>query len=385
MEEFVYVQGQGSYKIIEVDVGRRDPWRVAIPWTGAISNPQLLTDAELRQDYVIGPAATESFDAQTESERIKNELLSINYYGSDALDDKGMQDVISQVLQNPDAYESSDGQPNALLDSMVQQTAWFQNVTALQDEWRDPSMSAAERGQRVSDAARSLLTLYRQYTGIDIDTSELDVNNDGIITQSELAASPDVPAGFDKWAMNVASGANSQMAAIESLILPSARKDASSPFMRSLEQLEREAGAPAVSRATKRGEARSLRERYGLDTSKENLLKMGDGLYMNTTSLEDLEQQAQLEAESLYPHMPRGTDYSTYSSPYATSLMNILELPQPAYNDPMMRRFLGGAEPPTLAAWEDMLRSDGRYEETDGYRRDLFSSLSSVGQTLGFN
>jgi hypothetical protein len=112
---------------------------------------------------------------------------------------------------------------------------------------------------------------------------------------------------------------------------------------------------------------------------------MGDDLYMNATSLEDLEQQAQLEAESLYPHMPRGTDYSTYSTPYATSLMNILELPQPAYNDPMMRRFLGGAEAPTLAAWEDMLRSDGRYEETDGYRRDLFSSLGSVGQTLGFN
>ena len=388
MDEYVYVQGQGSYRIIEVDVGRSEPWKVALrgpDGSGGRTISQVLTPEQFSEDYVLGPELQASEDADLEADRIKNELMLANYYGSDALDDKGMQDVISQMLRNPDAYESDDGKPNALLEGLVQQTQWFQNVTKAQDDWRDPSMRFAEKRQRISDAARSLLTLWRQYTGIDIDTAELDLDNDGIITQEELKASANVPEGFEEWALKVASGVNSSLAAIESLILPEARKYATSPFMRSLEQLERDAGAPAVSRATNRGEARSLRERYGLDTSKENLLKMGEDLYMNATSLEDLEQQAQTEAESLYPHMPKGTDFTTYSTPYATSFMNILELPQPAYNDPMMRRFLGGAELPTLGAWEDELRSDGRYEETDGYRQSLFSSLGGVGQTLGFN
>ena len=274
MEEYIYVTGRGAFKVVDVDIGRGKVGKLAIPSTGGITvrPDQFISEEELQRDYFID-GKDDLNDSDAAAKRFTQELYASGYYGSNALDDQGVRDVISQVLQNPDAYQSTDGQPNALLDAMLQQTAWFQNVTALQDEWRDPSMRAAERQQRVSDAARSLLTLYRQYTGIDIDTSQLDVDNDGIITQSELAASPDVPAGFDTWAMNVASGANSQMAAIESLILPSARKDATSPFMRSLEQLEREAGAPAVSRATKRGEARSLRERYGLDTSKENLLK----------------------------------------------------------------------------------------------------------------
>jgi hypothetical protein len=385
MSEYLFVEGKGNYRVIEVDVGRSEPWKVAVPWAGGMTSPKVISPEVFKRDYIEEAPAGPDFDEDIASARLEAELKARGWYGSDALDDLPMREVISLQMRDPDKYQNEDGTANALLQSLVQQTTWFQNVTKAQDDWRDPSMRAAERQQRISDAARSLLTLWRQYTGIDIDTAELDLDNDGIITQEELKASVNVPEGFEEWALKVASGVNSSLAAIESLILPEARKYATSPFMRSLEQLEREAGAPAVSRATKRGEARSLRERYGLDTSKENLLKMGEDLYMNATSLEDLEQQAQTEAESLYPHMPKGTDFTTYSSPYATSFMKILELPQPAYNDPMMRRFLGGAELPTLGAWEDELRGDGRYEETDGYRRSLFSSLGGVGQTLGFN
>ncbi len=383
MERFIYVPGRGAFKVVDVDVGRRDSGKLAIPHSGGISNPTVVTAEEFQRDYFIEPS--ENRDPEEAAEQLKNELLIQGYYGTGALDDPAMRGIINQVIASPDDYMTEDGQPNALLDSLMQQTQWYRGVTQLQDEWRDPSMRPAERSQRISDAARSLLTLYRQYAGVDINTDELDTNKDGIITQQELQASPNVPEGFDDWAFRVASGANSQMAAIESLILPKARENGTSPFMRSLEQLEREAGAPAVSRATRRGEARALRERYGLDTSKLDLEKMGDDLYMNETSLEDLEEAAKLEAKVLYPHMPDGVDYETYSNPFVTSYMNILELPRPGYNDPLLRKFLGGAEPPNLGTWEDTLRNDGRYEETDGYRRSLFSSMGSLGQTLGFN
>ena len=383
MEDFIHVPGRGTFKVVDVDVGRRESGKLAIPWSGGVTVRNTVTREEFERDYFIEPS--ENRDPQEAADQLKNELLVQGYYGSNALDDEGMRDIINRVMASPDDYVTEDGQPNALLDSLMQQTQWYRGVTQLQDEWRDPSMRPAEKAQRISDAARSLLTLYRQYAGVDINTDELDTNNDGIITQQELQASPNVPDGFEDWAFRVASGANSQMAAIESLILPKARENGTSPFMRSLEQLEREAGAPAVSRATRRGEARALRERYGLDTSKLDLEKMGNDLYMNETSLEDLEDAAKLEAKALYPHMPDGVDYETYSNPFATAYMNILELPRPGYNDPLLRKFLGGAEAPNLGEWEDVLRADGRYEETDGYRRSLFSSMGSLGQTLGFS
>lgn len=301
---------------------------------------------------------------------IEQTLYQMGIYGSDALSDSGVLQVIGEFIGRPDMSPEE-------MDNRLRQTDWWAQHTDKQRTWNDKS--DAQKSLEIVDAASQLAGVWFTYTGQNINVADFDLDGNGTVTVDELKQGNPQLA---QYAEQIASGVSTQPMVINTWIKDEALKDPESPWSRTQRNEEIARGQFDVDVETKAGEVLDMYRQYGLDLSWDEALRMGNKLAMNQVSMEELTNKADEMAMALYPNKPPGMTTRAWAQPYTQQMMNTLELPDSDLSDPVLQRAL--AEGMTLGDFRKQLKSDERWLNTKNARDEFNSTLSGLGNQMGF-
>ncbi|HEX7099352.1 MAG TPA: phage tail tip lysozyme [Acidimicrobiia bacterium] len=306
---------------------------------------------------------------KTYQEMVENLLRQWGLWGSDALTDQGVLDIVAIGLTR----EMSEAE----LANRLRQTAWYQSRTDKEREWND--LSEAERQARIVEEAMKMSQLWWTYVGRDLQVGSYDTNGDGLVSADELRKSN---KDLYTWAERIASGKASQVEAVNAWMKEVALQDPESPWSRMVRSEEQARGEFATNVANMAGEIRDLYWEWGLPVSEETLRKQAEDVVMNRLAIEDLEQSLREQAQGLYPNKPQNLTTRQWAQPYMQLYMNTLETPEPGLDDPLLQR--GLSEGMTLADFRKMLRMDERWLGTVNARNEMNEKIAELGRVMGF-
>jgi hypothetical protein len=306
---------------------------------------------------------------KTYQQLVNDTLMQLGLAGTDALKDPGVMAIVSLAMTRELSPEE--------LANRLRQTKWYQSRTDQQREWDD--LSQAEKDKRVVDEAMKLSGLWFTYVGADLEMSGADLNDDGLVTSTELRKYN--PELF-KWATNIANGTATQSQAINSWMKEEAAENPNSPWGRTLREEEQAQGQHGVDVANMAGQIRDLYYAWGMPLTDDRAKKLAEKVVMNDLAIEDLEDTLRDQASALYPNKPASMTTREYAEPYMQSYMSLLETPEVGLRDAMLQR--GMKEGMTLADFDKMLRHDDRWLETDNARATMNEQFSGLGRVMGF-
>ncbi len=332
-------------------------------------------------DVILAPNEMTPAEAGTFALQYANDIVTSGLAGTLAVQDPEVMEIYNQAWSGQSFQDDTGNFDFSSFEMNMVMTDYYQQQTARQAQWNDPTFSQADRNNAILSQAQRLMQLENQYTGQQLDWTALSTDDDLTVTIEELTnGNPELAS----WAERIASGAVSEGSAILEWIQPAALEIANSPYNRTLENEKRKAGERGVSEAGLAGQVNSLRERYGLESSAQDLSSWGTRMYMNEISLDELEEQFKLESQALYPNKPLDVDWNTWASPYQTAFQDVLETYKPDFRDPTLQEYLTGAEAPNLFEFKKKLRQDSRWEGTKNARDTYYRNFSLVGQKMGF-
>ena len=306
----------------------------------------------------------------------ENFLYESSAYGTDALADPTYMAALAEYLASPDM------EPNAL-EELIRRTDWWDSRT---DRHRIFSnLSEAEQSQQILDQAQGLLTLWEYYTGETIDWMGYDeqgLPRRSVVSIDELQR---FNPSLYEWATKVADGTSTQQTAVNTWVKPAAAEIENSPHNRRIEEETIAAGRRGVDVATNRGSVVDLYNRFGLDVSESEAARVAEQLYMNETSLEDVEGTVKDASQAVWVNKPRDVDWETWASPYTMAYSNVLETTRPDFRDSAMTTHLGGAEMPNLADFKQGLRGLDSWQYTDNAKESYATTFGTIGRMMGFS
>jgi hypothetical protein len=304
----------------------------------------------------------------------ENFLYESSAYGTDALADPTYMAALAEYLASPDM------EPKAL-EELIRRTDWWDSRT---DRHRIFSnLSEAEQSQQILDQAQGLLTLWEYYTGETIDWMGYDGQDaSGDVSIDELRR---FNPSLYEWATKVADGTSTQQTAVNTWVKPAAAEIENSPHNRRIEDETIAAGRRGVDVATNRGSVVDLYNRFGLDVSESEAARVAEQLYMNETSLEDVEGTVKDASQAVWVNKPRDVDWETWASPYTMAYSNVLETTRPDFRDSAMTTHLGGAEMPNLADFKQGLRGLDSWQYTDNAKESYATTFGTIGRMMGFS
>lgn len=297
-------------------------------------------------------------------------LMEMGIYGTDALADKGVLDVIAMWMARPDMSETE-------FQSRLAQTEWYSTRTDKQRAWNDKS--TAQQELEISDAAGQLVGVWFTYTGEDLDLSEFDLDGDGRVSASELKKGN--PELYNR-AMSIASGTATQTMVVNEWIKPYAKQNPESPWSRTLRNEEQQQGEHGRKVADEAGKVMELYRQYGFEISVDEAKKIGEDLVMNRTSFTDVELGLDEQAMVLYPSKPKGVTVMSWAQPYRQTYQSVLELGEPALTDATLSNAL--SQGMSLGEFRKQLKHDDRWQDTKNAKDEVFGVLSGLGNQMGF-
>lgn len=304
------------------------------------------------------------------SDLIENTLFRMGIWGTSAMSDAGVLRVIAAAIARPDMEPDE-------FESRLNQTDWGQSHTDRQKTWNDKSK--AQQDQEIVDNATTLIGTWFTYTGEELDWMSFDSDGDGVVSVDELKAGN--PALYEA-SLSWSSGTKTERQLLESWIKPSARAVDNSPWNRILLQEEQSQGAAEVGKEKQAGQVMNLYQSYGIPITWDEALKIGDEVFMNRTSLEEVEESLDQQAMALYPGKPAGVTTMTYASPYIEQYKSILEVPTVGLDDTALQAAMANGT--TLGDFGNELRRDPRWMDTSNARTSHYQTLGALGEQMGF-
>ena len=296
---------------------------------------------------------------------------ALDMLGTDALADSGVMFGIASLIAD------TDMDPAAVEDLFVG-TDWWEAHTAAENAWNDASM--ADRNQLVIDSALSLLQTMEYYTGTPMDSANL-LDVDGNLSWDVLKErDPDLAEKAEA----LASGKTTMVQLVTTWIKPAAAGIPNSPHNRRLEEELQQQGAGFAAVAEKRGQVIGLYEAYGIAPTEGVVNNTAQQLWMNETSLVDLEDTIKDASVQRWPTKPRELDWATWAEPYRTSYKTLLETGTPSFKDDLLKQHLGGQEIPSVYDFERLLRKDPRWQQTKNAKDSYYSTYGQIGRLMGF-
>lgn len=375
-----------NFIIFEIDIGGAIQQIVVKTGRGMGTNSADPMDRDEFTEFMAGgvilaPDEMTPAEAGTFALQYSYDIMQAGLAGSDAVQNPEVMEIYNQAWSGQSFLDDENNFDFSSFEMNMVMTDYYQQQTARQAQWNDPTFSQADRNNAILSQAQRLMQLQNQYTGQQLDWTALSIDDDLTVTIEELTnGNPELAS----WAERIASGAVGEGSAILEWIQPAALEIANSPYNRTLENEKRKAGERGVSEAGLAGQVDSLRERYGLESSAQDLSSWGTRMYMNEISLDELEEQFKLESQALYPNKPLDVDWNTWASPYQTAFQDVLETYKPDFRDPTLQEYLTGAEAPNLFEFKKKLRQDSRWEGTKNARDTYYRNFSLVGQKMGF-
>ncbi len=315
-------------------------------------------------DTFRGVAANQSYQ-----DLVDQVLLDLGLMGSDALQDVGVMAVVAIAMTRD--------MSRAEITNRLRQTAWWNARTELQREWND--LSDAEKNLRTVDAALEMVGLWFTYLGQDLNVGQYDTDADGAVSAEELRRGN---VELFEWAAQIASGAATQVMAVNVWMKALALEDPNSPWSRTVRDEEIASGEFDVDVSNMAGSIKDEYNDWGIPISDRRADELALEVVMNRLSFEDVTEELRAQAQGLYPHKPENMSTREWAEPYMQTYMQTLELPQVELDNPSLSRAL--ADGVTLGDYRQTLRQDDRWLETDGARTEMNEGISSLGRVMGF-
>lgn len=306
----------------------------------------------------------------TWDDHLKTALMNMDIWGTSAMDDPGVLAVIGLFISRPDMS------PNELT-GRLDDTAWGREHNDKQKRWDDKS--PAQQDQELMDNVFALVGTWFTYVGEDLNVMQWDANGDGILTSEEVKAGN---PGLYNAAIGWANGSLTERQVVETWIKPEANKVDQSPWMRTIQSEEKAKGAQEVGIESTAQQVETLYRDYGIPISREEALKLGEDIWMNRSSMAELELSLDEQAMALYPGKPKGVKTMTYAQPYMQQYKSLLEVADVGLDDPLVQSAMGNNM--TLGDFSTKLREDSRWMETSNARDTHYTQLGALGRQMGF-
>ena len=304
-------------------------------------------------------------------------LMAAGIYGTDALQSPEVMEVIAEFIARPDMSDAE-------LTGRLQQTDWWDQTTAAEREWND--LSTADQIKTIKDNAQTIAGLWTAYTGEQIDWMSFDTDGDGTVSVDELEGSNNELA---EWARKLSTGEVNQQTIVLEWIRPAALEIPDSPANRIVIEEEQAQNERGYQTGLHKDEIQQLWERYGIDVSDADASRYADQIYMQETSLAELEDNVVKGLSNVrWAGKPEDVDFDTWASPYKTAYSNLLETGEPTFRDEQFSRFLddgvGSEGGMSMYEFKKALRQDARWANTQNAKDTYAQNLGSLGRLMGF-
>lgn len=290
---------------------------------------------------------------------------------------KSFVDQINQLFANagydPNGAAANDPQVRALLfkyaeqgpnhideqtlTNLLQQTKYYQSLTAQAQKWNNPTTTQAEKQAEISTAASTLMQQYQQATGVLLS-----------LTDPTLTS----------WAMKMASGQLTQAQIFEQWIKPTALSMGTSPLAEQTAQAQNQVSYDTGNSIE---QIRQLYTQWGVPFSDSTLQQLGQKLAYHQTTINDITNSLRQQAKTLYPWMDPNVDTQTQAQPWMSTYESILERPATLDNPDIQKALTEGMPPYQFAQY---LRSKDEWKTTQNFQQSWSNTLTSLGQQMGF-
>jgi len=332
--------------------------------TGGSTSSGIFTDTELN-------TGTRSWD-----DIVEGLLMAAGIYGTDALESAEVMQVIAEFIARPDMSDAE-------LTGRLQQTDWWDQTTAAEREWND--LSTADQIKTIKENAQTIVGLWTAYTGEQMDWMSFDADGDGTVSTDELETSNNELA---EWARKLSTGEVNQQTIVLEWIRPAALEIPDSPANRIVIEEEQAQNERSYQTGLNKNEVQELWERYGIDVSDADASRYADQMYMQETSIVDLEETAKGLSNVRWAGKPEDVDFDTWASPYKTAYSSLLETSEPTFRDESFSRFLddglGSEGGFNMYEFKKALRQDARWANTQNAKDMYAQSMGSIGRMMGF-
>ncbi|HCD00401.1 MAG TPA: hypothetical protein DER64_07715 [Planctomycetaceae bacterium] len=313
-----------------------------------------------------------------------------SFGGTDALSDVDIMTAIASLIADPDMDMSEGGR----WWSLLQDTEWWRTHTDAERAWGETSPADQER--MIGDKAVELAMTFEYYTGSPIDISSWFAASDSSAVNVELLQEYSNMEGhqnFYELALSVLTGRSTSPTIVANLIKPLALSVdgdgnpvyPNSPHARRLEEELRQQGARTSLVGQWQSQVRRLYENQGIRPTNGQIDQWAEGLYMNTKTIDEVEEAIEASGQTIWPHKPLGMDWKTWADPYTAAYANILELTAPDFTNDDLISALGNADAaPNLHDFKQGLREDPRWLDTQNAEQQYFSTFGKIGRLMGF-
>jgi hypothetical protein len=220
--------------------------------------------------------------------------------------------------------------------------------------------------------AAQLANSYWQYSGKWIDMGKMtDVN-------ALMSQAPDLY----KYAYQVASGAMTDLEAIEVWIKPAAAQNPNSWWS---EQLRQRSAQGFQSQNDAENYAEQIVNSFGqwgvpMDYSQAK--DYGTKIAAGTMSMADVMEVMKDQAQGLYPNKPRETATNTWAAPYVSTYGSLMERPDPGLQSNDIQQALSTGM--TIGDFRKYLKAKPEWQYTKNAKDEYASKFMQIGQMMGF-
>lgn len=343
--------------------------------TGTVTTLSAASWAEkkLKGNYIDGGSA-DAFAGmeagQTVGEIFERTLYEMGLYGSDALNDQGVMNVLAEMLARPDMS-------SAEFQTRLQQTDYWKNSTDKSRTWND--LSPAQQEQELMDTAGVVAGLWFTYTGEAIDMSEYDSNGDGTVTMAELEKGNPTLANM---AREVSNGSKTQQQIINDTIKPAAMDIAESPYNRIVRNEKIEQGKFGVTVANKAAEIAETYARWGIPIGAKEAESLANKVTMNEIADADWLETLKDQAQALYPNKARDIATYDWAQPYMSTYSQLMEKPQPDLMSSSIQSALTSGM--SLSDYQTSIRKTDDWKETSNAKETYNNRANMIGRMMGF-
>lgn len=346
--------------------------------TDGVTNPTVMSAATWKSQVTtkgwIDGGSAEAFAGmeagQTVGEMFERVLWEMGLYGSDALNDQGVINVMAEMLARPDMSATE-------FQTRLQQTDYWKQTTDQGRIWND--LSPAQQEQNLMDQAGVVAGLWFTYTGESINLADYDADGNGTVSHSELMKGNKV---LGEMALAVASGKKTQQQIINDTIKPAALEFAESPYNRIVRSEKQEQGKYGVTVSNKAAEIAMEYRRWGIPISDREAESLATKVVMNEMADADWLDSLKDSAQALYPNKARDIATLDWARPYMSTYEQLMEAPQPDLMDASIQSALTSGM--SLSDYQTTIRKSDAWKGTANAKAQFNSKANNIGRMMGF-
>lgn len=262
-----------------------------------------------------------------------------------------------QVLAVLAQYAGRPDMTAAELQNLLQGTDWWMNRTESELQWN--SLSPAEQNRRREEAAAQISDLYWQLAGQRLDPTDPLVSRYVEDFASGKMSGAEVRRQIRNYALGIEES-------------PAFRED------RDEEEAQRQR---EITIENTQGNIRTLLQRWGLSWTDSEIRQWAESLTANVQSDDDLLNTVKAQAMILYPWKDPDMETMTAAQPWLSTYERVMEQQASLFN-PQIQSVLTAGRP--VWEWEQELKRSPQWLGTRNAQASLTSTMSQVGQMMGF-